>query len=128
MRRPPPLAAVVALLAAAAMVAAAAVSTHGEAAAVELQVAADALVSSGDATRLSDAVSMYMAAIDADPDLASAWANMGVALLRSGRQDRALHALSRATELDGNDAAAWLNLGSALSYVPAAPSRDGTVC
>lgn len=66
------------------------------------------------AGRLSEAVSAYREILDAQPDNAAAWINIGAAQRAMGNAEDAAASLLTAVELAPDHAGAWLNLGNAL--------------
>ena len=58
-----------------------------------------------------EAIAQYQMAVDLDPTLISAWANMGIEFLRAGQYSQAHYALSRAILLAPSDPVLHYNLG-----------------
>ncbi len=69
----------------------------------------------GELQRDADAEHCFRIATALAPDLAPAWRNLGVALLRLARSAEAVPVLRRARELDPRDEATWLLLRSAFA-------------
>ncbi|MDD9878434.1 MAG: tetratricopeptide repeat-containing glycosyltransferase family protein [Magnetovibrio sp.] len=67
------------------------------------------------AGRVDDAVPLYEAILEADPDHAGAWMNLGAARRQQGRAGDAVSALRRAAELAPDHPGVLYNLGNALA-------------
>ena len=77
----------------------------------------DAAVKSQRAGNLEHAVQLYGLVVRQEPDFATAWGNMGVALRALGKFDAALRCLVRSVALKPGDAGMVSNLGNAQRAV-----------
>ena len=62
----------------------------------------------------SSAVRLYQQAVQADPNLHSAWRNLGALLRQQGKSQEARHCTEQALKLDSSDGSLWGNYGNVL--------------
>ena len=70
-----------------------------------------------------EAIAQYQMAVDLDPTLVSAWANMGIEFLQTEQYPQAHYAFSRAILLAPNDPVLHYNLGILAERVLRQPDQ-----
>ena len=62
----------------------------------------------------NSAEQLYQQAVQADPNLHSAWRNLGALLRKQGKTNAARHSTEKALQLDSSDGSLWGNYGNVL--------------
>ncbi len=63
---------------------------------------------------INSATELYQQAVQADPNLHSAWRNLGALLRQQGKTQESRHCTEQALKLDSNDGSLWGNYGNVL--------------
>ena len=63
---------------------------------------------------INSATELYQQAVQADPNLHSAWLNLGALLRQQGKTPEARHCTEQALKLDSGDGSLWGNYGNVL--------------